>query len=71
MNASEVKQGARYRVPAFRYLNRPACSVVIVSRRTPDTFIVEYPNQQRETVHCSDLSRISLARGSALDVGPL
>ena len=71
MNASEVKQGARYTVPAFRYLGLPACDVVVVSRRTPDCFVVQYPNQRRETVHCADLTRPVTVRGSVLAVGPL
>ena len=71
MNASEVKQGARYRVPAFRFLGLPACDVVVVSRRGVDTFIVQYPNQRRETVHCADLSRPVTVRGSVLAAGPL
>ena len=71
MDPNEVKQGGRYMVPAFRYLGLPACSVTVVARRSPDTFTVEYPNSRRETVHAADLSRVSLVRGSALDVGPL
>ena len=71
MNASEVKQGARYTVPAFKYLGLPACDVVVVSRQGVHTFIVQYPNQRRETVHASDLTRPVTVRGSVLAVGPL